>query len=374
MFLGSNDTSWIRYTDNGCEGYAAAYNVTMIAPPAADIDLLAPVLPSSSCGMGMEQVSVTVRNYGIGSVSGLVLSYTAGSDTVTEAVPGTLAANGSMTYTFNTLVNMDFGADSLVTVKVWADSVSGDIMRYNDTNSASVLSIYTPDAPAAVPTRTVSYATSDTISLPVVAGLVPVWYDYDGNVVDTGYSSISEILYVGGNRGVSYMVSVPHEGIIGTSANTNANTSFPAPYQPATKYAKQQYIYSASSLRAAGLEPGYIDSIAFELKSIVSSSVNFITFDEYNISLGTTSDTIFSSNSDWKTTTRVYSRAPFTIDRSDCNTWVTHQLDTPFYWDGESSIVVQLTHYIQTNINTITKLVTTGLQIRLHCSEQYHPY
>ena len=355
MFLGSNDTSWIRYTDNGCEGYAAAYNVTMIAPPAADIDLLAPVLPSSSCGMGMEQVSVTVRNYGIGSVSGLVLSYTAGSDTVTEAVPGTLAANGSMTYTFNTLVNMDFGADSLVTVKVWADSVSGDIMRYNDTNSASVLSIYTPDAPAAVPTRTVSYATSDTISLPVVAGLVPVWYDYDGNVVDTGYSSISEILYVGGNRGVSYMVSVPHEGIIGTSANTNANTSFPAPYQPATKYAKQQYIYSASSLRAAGLEPGYIDSIAFELKSIVSSSVNFITFDEYNISLGTTSDTIFSSNSDWKTTTRVYSRAPFTIDRSDCNTWVTHQLDTPFYWDGESSIVVQLTHYIQTNITSGVK-------------------
>lgn len=350
MFINTIKPSWIRYTENGCDGYFASYKVKLTAPPTADIDLGTPILPASDCGMGMENVSVVVRNYGIQPVTGLVLNYTNGIDTVSEAVGQQLAANGVLTYTFATPLNFAFDHDTTITVKMWANAVAGDAVHYNDTNYASVLSLYTPAAPAAIPARTVSYATSDTISLPVVNGVIPVWYDYEGNAVDTGYTSVSEILYVPGTRGVSYMVTVPNEGTIGNPAatTTNGNTAVPAPYQPGTKYAKQQYIYSASELAAAGLQPGYIDSIAFDFRSIVGNNTNFFSFNEYTISMGSTADTVFASTTAWLPTTPVYNRAPLVISQSDANTWVTHQLDNAYYWDGQSSIVVQIVHYIAT--------------------------
>ncbi len=359
MFLNTNNSSWIRYTDNGCEGYFAKYKVKLLAPPTADLDLEAPVLPESACGMGMENISVRVHNYGIQSVNGVVLHYCAGGDTVTENVSQTIPANGYISYTFSNQLNMSFGNDSLVTVKVWADSIGVDPTNVNDTSIATVWVPYTPAAPAAMAARTVSYATADTVTLATVPNVIPVWYDYDGTIVDTGYTHISEILYVGGTCGVSYMVTDPSSAIVGTGASQNANTAFPAPYQPGSKFAKQQYIYSASELRAAGLKPGNIDSLAFELKAILGSNVNSISFNEYSIYIGSTDDTIFSGNTDWKNARLAYSRAPFVITQADCNTWVTHRMDNPYYWDGESSVVVQIVHRIATAVTTGVKSAYT---------------
>lgn len=366
MMLDATDLSWIEYVDNGCDGLFATAKVSLRSAPLADISLDVPQLPASTCGMGMEEVSVRVHNFGIDTVSGLVLNYCAGGDTVTETVPTTLMANGQLTYTFNGLLNFHFPHDSLVTVKVWANYVAGDPTTSNDTNMASVLALYTPDAPPALPDDTVSYAERDTIMVPFVSGKIPVWYDYDGVAVDTGFTSVSEILYVGGTRGYSYMVTDAYEGIIGTGTTTNGNVAYPAPYQPGNKFAKQQYIYSASELQNAGLKAGYIDSIAFELKQILGTNVNSITFDEYAISMGSTSDSIFNatsatstSSSDWKDVSQVYRRAPMTISQSDCNTWVAHQFDSPYYWDGESSLVVQILHRIGTACTTGVKSAYT---------------
>lgn len=352
MFLNTIDQSWIRYTDNGCEGYFARYKVKLLAPPSVDIDLSVPTLPESTCGMESGTVAVAVHNYGVQSVDSLVLNYTTGgSDTVSETYHQTIAANGTINYTFSTPLNMSFSHDSLLTVKVWADSVGGDHTSVNDTNVASVFVPYTPAAPDAISTRQVSYATRDTLSLTPAEGLIPVWYDYDGNVVDTGYTNISEILYVGGSRSVSYMVTHPYVGIVGLGTGMNNATAFPSPYQPKSKHAKQQYIYSASELQASGLQPGYIDSIAFEFKAIGGNATSF-SFNEYSIGLGSTSDTIFASNTDWKSAREVYSRAPMVVSSDDCNTWLTHQLDSPYYWDGQSSLVVQIVHYIASNYSS----------------------
>ena len=358
MFLNTNNPNWILYTDNGCDGYFAKYKVNLIAPPMADIDLDAPILPASTCGMGMENVSVRVHNYGIQSVGSLVLNYCAGGDTVTETMTQPIAANGAVTYTFNGQVNLSFPHDSLVTVKVWADSIPGDPTNSNDTSVATLFVPFTPAAPVPFGPDTVSYADRDTTMLTPIAGLVPVWYDYDGIAVDTGYTSVSEILYVGGTRGVSYMVSNAYEGTIGTGATQNGVGSYPTPYQPKTKHAKQQYIYSAHELRAAGLKRGYIDSLAFNLKAIGGNATS-ISFNEYSISMGSTNDTIFASNTDWKSTRLVYSRAPMVLTQADCNTWVTHRLDSPFFWDGESSVVVQIVHYIATALTGAQSTYTT---------------
>ena len=44
------------------------------------------------------------------------------------------------------------------------------------------------------------------------------------------------------------------------------------------------------------------------------------------------------------------------INATDCNQWVPLRFDTPFYWDGESSVVVQLVD-IQNYIHIVVQLV-----------------
>lgn len=360
MMLNTIDPSWIRYVDNGCDGEFAQAHVTMIAPPVADIEVGAPQLPDSSCGLGLENVTVRVRNYGSQPVTGLVMNYNAGGATVSETVPGTLVNNGTLNFTFSTPLNLAFPHDSLVTVRVWADAVTGDPVHTNDTSVVTVLSLYTPTAPDTLGTRIVNYAERDTVSLPPVPGVIPVWYDYNGNAVDTGYTSISEILYTGGTRGVGYMALSGRWAQVGTGTSTNGNTAFPSPYQPANKYAKQQYIYSASELRAMGMEEGYIDSIAFDLTQFVGSNPPAsISFNDYYVSLGLTTDTIFASTTAWKNTSVVYHRSPMTIYATDCNNWVPLRFDTAFYWDGQSNVVVQLTHYIATAVTSGVKSAYT---------------
>lgn len=359
MMLNSNDPEWIWYTDNGCDGEFAVANVQMIAPPSVDVDVSNVQLPASSCGLGLENVTVTIRNYGIQPVTGLVMNYNAGGATVTETVPGTLPANGMINFTFSTPLNLSFSQDSLVNVVVWADSVASDPVHANDTAYTSVLSLYTPAAPDAIPARTVEYATHDTITVATPPGVIPVWYDYAGNIVDTGYTSISEILYTGGTRGISYMALVNREGQIGTGVSTNGNTAFPSPYQPGNKYAKQQYIYSASELRSMGMEQGYIDSIAFDLKQMLGNRTS-VDFNDFYVSMGMTNDTIFTSTSDWKSTSQVFHRSPLTIYSTDCNNWTPLHFDTPFYWDGVSSVVVQLVHHIDPKITSGVKSAYTA--------------
>ena len=367
MMLASTDEDWIVYTDNGCDGEFATVMVTLLAPPVADIEVGVPQLPATGCGMGMEEISVPVRNYGVQPVTGLVLNYNAGGTTVSETVAATLPANGGgMTYTFSTPLNLAFPHDSLVNVTVWANAVSGDPVNANDTNRASVMALHTPAAPAAMGTRTVQYAERDTVTDNPGAGLIPVWYDYEGNAVDTGYTHITDILYAGGTMGVSHLVTMGNMGQVGSGTGTNGNAAFPSPYQPGNKYAKQQYIYTASELRALGFTAGYIDSIAFDLTQMLGNRTSVV-FDDYYISMGLTSDTIFSSTSAWKSTGVVFHSAPFTVYASDCNQWKPIAFDTPFYWDGQSSVVVQVVHYIATKITTGVKCTyTTKANTTLH--------
>ena len=361
MFLGTTDPSWVRYVDAGCEGDVATMTVELLSLPAADIELSRLALPESGCGLGQEDVTVRLRNYGTAAIDSLWLNYCAGGDTVTELVPGGLGSNNTLTYTFTAKLNLAFTADSLVTVRVWADSLLQDPIRTNDSISGTVLSLFTPAAPAAIATRMVQYATSDTISLtPPQSDEIPVWYDYNMMPVDTGFTHVTDILYSDGTMGVSLLALKGTEAVIGTDASVNGKTAYPSPYQPYNSYVRQQYIYSAADLAAAGLTAGNIYSLGFFLDSIYDASNivrDSIVFDDYYISLGLTTDTIFASTSAWKTTTLVYERHPQVIYRKWDKSWVRHDLDTAFYWDGTSSLVVEVAHHL-------AAAITSGVQTR----------
>ncbi len=362
MFLDDTKGEWIRYVDRGCEGEMATITAMVLDRPAIDLSMGRPSLSAEGCGLSEEEVTVTVANYGTASVSSFQVNYSAGGTPVSEMVTGLDIASGdSVTYTFDTPLNLMFPNDTMVTVRVWVTADPADNRQVNDTNQSEVLSLFTPIAPDAISTRYVSYAHADTIEITSPENTVPVWYDYDFNPVDTGNVSYSEILYVSGTRGVQYMAVYDQQNIVGTGTSVPTKTAFPQPYQPNNAYSKQQYIYSASELSAAGLSAGKIYSVSFFLDSIYNQNAttprDSIEFSNYVISMGLISDTIFSAKNAWKSTSVVYQRQPMVIYRSQSKGWIDHVLDTPFSWDGTSSIVVQI-------YDALPAAITSGVQSR----------
>lgn len=359
MFLASTNEGWVMYEDNGCDGDLATVRVGIIAPPPVDVDVAGLTLPESSCGLGSEDVTVTVSNFGGDTIGNLVLNYCAGGDTVTDTVPGVVLPHSAITYTFGTPLNLAFANDSTVTVRVWADSIAGDPIRENDTTEGSVTSLFTPEMPPTIADRVVPYATRDTITHTPTLRVMPVWYDYNLNPVDTGYTHVTEILYGNGTKGMSYLSLSDVTYEVGRGTLTNGNTAWPSPYQSTSKFAKQQYLYTASDLRAEGMEACSLRGISFYLDSIVGTrdSINLL---NYTIKLGTTSDTVFTltTAAGWKeATTTVYSRDTLTLYQDGDKAWVEHLFATPFEWDGASTIVVEVSY-------NLTAAVSTGVRTR----------
>ena len=121
-------------------------------------------------------------------------------------------------------------------------AASDDPMHENDTNTAKVFSKYTPGIPDTIEKRQVSYATCDTVSYEAPEGMVPIWYDYNNNLVDTGSVHVTEMLYGSGSMGVGYISAANISGQIGDSSASNTASSFPSPFQSMFAYVKQQYI------------------------------------------------------------------------------------------------------------------------------------
>ena len=358
MTLGRTDPDMVWYTDNGCDGDMAIVEVAIRQPPIADVNLSDAVLPESGCGLGIENVTVRVTNYGGDTISNIVMNYCAGGDTITETIVGDLLSRTDTVFTFATPLNLAFPTDSVVTVRIWADTVANDPIRTNDTIVATVTSLYTPLAPDSIADRVVTYATRDTITLLPQNNVIPVWYDYDMNPVDTGFTHISEILYGNGTMGVSYLAVSSLDKQIGTATTVNSNaTAFPSPYQSSSKFAKQQYLYSAHDLASAGVIAGNIRAISFYLDTMVGNTqqINYL---DYTISMGLTPDTVFTltTAAGWKSAPNVvFQRDTFTLYQQDDHAWVTHPLSTPFVWDGVSSIVVEVSY-------NLTAAVSTGIK------------
>ncbi len=340
MFIDRIDNSWIRYTDNGCPTGMAEAHIVMLSPPSVDVAVQALPLPSG-CGLGSETVSVAVSNYGIQSAVNLTLNYAIGDSVVSETLTTPLPAGGDTVYTFQQLLNMNVPHDSVFDLTIYATKDANDNMNLNDTSYVSATALYSPGMPNMTTPVTELYGRSATLFHMPEEGM-PVWYDSLGNPLDTGYTYTTPLLYLNTTLQMGYLATRHADGQIGTGTTKSGQKNYPAPYQNKNKFAKQQFIYSASELRRMGMQEGKIHSISFYLADVLSS-LDSVVFDTmFAISLGLTSDTIFSSTTDWKSTQLVYSRQNFKIRRaSDLNTWIEHPLDSIFVWDGVSSLVVQ---------------------------------
>jgi hypothetical protein len=119
---------------------------------------------------------------------------------------------------------------------------------------------------------------------------------------------------------------------IGTGTGTSSSAGA-SPFYHGYGAQKAQYIIRASELTAAGVTPGYINSVRFEVTSLGTTVLN-----GFNIALGTTAQTTATANTAITGLTSVYTNEAQTLV-SGMNTFT---FNTPFMWDGVNNLVVEV--------------------------------
>ncbi len=345
MHLGETESNLIRYVDNGCDGLRAEVSLHIINRPSVDL-MVDNIQIAEGCGLSTnEPIAVDLHNYGLQSSSPFVVSYSLDGG-VTRACSDTLnslAAGANITHTFSSTLNMHMPTDSVFHVLVWIDSDQSDSYSINDTVRRDVLSRFTPDSAIVTSPVTTDYNTRLILTANGLGSRTgAIWYDADGNVVDTNNGSyLTPIIYHLDTFFVQPigLVDVPsaHVGTLASSSNNN----FPSPYNPKTRYVKEQYLYTADRIQAAGHGAGDISSLSFYLESL-GNNVSSFNYTNFTIRMGTTNLSIFPNQNFVGGLTQVYSATNLSFDESKIG-WVHHRLDSVFHWDGTSNIVIEIT-------------------------------
>ena len=132
--------------------------------------------------------------------------------------------------------------------------------------------------------------------------------------------------------------SMPANVSIGLPILTTGINSGMSAYVYSAEYSRQQYIYSAVELAALGVNrAGYIDELAFET---INSGAS-LSSDKYTVRMKSTTNTTFASNDfDTGGFVTVFSRENHSHSFQGMQAM---PFDIPFYWDGQSNILVEIT-------------------------------
>ena len=141
---------------------------------------------------------------------------------------------------------------------------------------------------------------------------------------------------------------------IGLGAGTatigaGATTEFAAsPYRTGANAFKMQYLYTAAELNTAGIAPGNITSLGFNISSIGSPT----TITSFQLSMGHTAATSLTATFQTAPATIVFPAASVSLV-AGIN---AHTFSTPFVWDGSSNVLVQVCGEMTAPSSTATVL------------------
>lgn len=133
--------------------------------------------------------------------------------------------------------------------------------------------------------------------------------------------------------------AMPGMGIIGTATTLIAAQDLqPTAFCNRWSNYKAQMIYTAGELIAAGLTQGNLTSLGFNIATLGSSAVN----EDYIVKIGTAAGNSFL-NTTFLTTglTTVYGPQTYT---HTANGWQIINFTTPYFWDGFSNVVIEISH------------------------------
>lgn len=138
-------------------------------------------------------------------------------------------------------------------------------------------------------------------------------------------------------QGLTVITSSP-EVIIGSGTNFNSDTAAETAFCNRWSQSKQQYIYTAAELIAAGANAGKILSMAYNISTPGDDNSNA----NYTVKMKHVTQNSFANTTylvDGFTT--VFGPSTYVHSNSG---WQIINLTTPFIWDGVHNVVIELTH------------------------------
>lgn len=290
-------------------------------------DLTSPV---GGCDLGVENVSIVIYNFGVSTITdSLYAKYRLFGSPIwlSELVPDSIPVNDSITFTFNTPIDLSGLSDTVFQFQVCVD-LKGDPVQWNDSIVAGIRSFQRPSIPLV----------SDTTVLAGNSALLKVhnpdqaytyrWYDglNSNNQINTGITYQTPVLYSTKVYEIDAIKgSVIQNTILGTGQTYGWNTPTAANY----KYSWSASLYLADELNTNG----YIDSIAYFVRNNITFPV-----DNQKIYIKMIADTAFSTYNkpDTNEFTEVYSGSIIWKGIG----WNAIALNKPFYYNGTDNLLI----------------------------------
>jgi gliding motility-associated-like protein len=127
---------------------------------------------------------------------------------------------------------------------------------------------------------------------------------------------------------------------IGTGTTGSSGDAYPCPLQDFYEGSRMQYLYRASELIAAGMGPGNLTSIRYNVLALATTAnvPALFAVENLQIKIGTTSTASLTATT-WETvSTNVYGPSNYTPVLG-MNTFT---FATPFFWNGTDNIVIEI--------------------------------
>jgi len=126
---------------------------------------------------------------------------------------------------------------------------------------------------------------------------------------------------------------------IGTGTTGNGNIEYPCPLQDYFEGQRAQYLYRASELIAAGMGPGNITALRFNVLALTTSTgPGPIPIENLSIRIGTTQVATLSAST-WEPGTQQVFNSPLYTTTLGVNTF---NFSAPFFWNGVDNIIVEV--------------------------------
>ena len=144
---------------------------------------------------------------------------------------------------------------------------------------------------------------------------------------------------------VSAFCTTPDLDTIGTGTSTNGLFDYPSPYGLVFLNTRQQYLYTASELTSFGLTEGKISGVDFFVTQSFSAPS---TLSNFSIKMGCSSKDTLDT---WETSLNVVlDPQNYSLSQFFSSSWLSHNLDRSFVWDGSSNIVVEVAYSVPSSL------------------------
>ena len=131
---------------------------------------------------------------------------------------------------------------------------------------------------------------------------------------------------------------------IGTGTVGNGNQTFPCPLQDWYEGSRAQYLYRATELVAAGMGPGNINSIKFNVTNMNGYAGDL---QEYTVKIGGTALTTLAAGSWTNVPNTVFGPVNYVVT-SGVNTLT---FSAPYFWNGTDNIIIEICNGLPANVS-----------------------